>query len=103
MREQRISRLIEPGREERFEIFRRLGLQPGKVGIEATEQKRANPRAGLTRAKAPHLGLLENVVAPEYLVCAFSGENHLEPTVVNQLCERKKGCRRGSQDRPLGV
>src|SRR6185369_7258956 len=75
----------------------RVGGKVSDVRIKPFEQQRAQFRAGLASAEAPHFGLFEKVVAGQELIRAFARQDDLEVAVADELGEEKHRDGRGAQ------
>ena len=60
----------------------------GEVRVHAIEQRRAPGGVGVARAERAHLGLLEEVVAPEQLVGALARRDHRDALLARRLREQ---------------
>src|SRR4051812_37621571 len=57
----------------------------------------------MPETEKPDRGVLEQIVAEEYLVGALPAQHHLDPLPAGQPGEQKEGGGRGPQERRLGM
>ena len=70
--------------------------------MHAGEQRRPHRRARVARPESPHLGLLEDVVAGEELICSLSGQDDLVAAVPDGPREGEHRRRRRPEQGLLG-
>ena len=78
--------------KEMAQVSERLALYAVHIGIQALQKKRPQMGRKIFSPEAADFRFLEDVVAAEDLVRAFTGQDDFEPAVSNQPGEQKHRC-----------